>query len=553
MSRTVIVLAAGEGKRMKSALPKVLHPLLGRTLVGHVLAAAAPLGAERTLVVVGNGADRVAQHLAEIAPAAEPVLQAQQHGTGHAVRISLPPEVTGTVVVLNGDLPLVRPETLTALVERHEAEKAAATLLTAEVADPSGLGRIVTHPPAGSPSGALGAPAPGRTAAEALGRAGSPAAAAGGPASAGPARAPGAGTAEAGGSAPSSGPGGGFERIVEERDASPEERLIREINAGAYAFDAVLLRDALGKLSTENDQGEEYLTDVLGLLVAAGHPVGTYRAADPDEALGVNDRAQLAQLRTLLRDRVNDAWMRAGVSMIDPATTWVDVTVTLARDVVVEPNTQLRGATVVEEDTLIGPDTTLTDVYVGPRASVVRTHGSGARIGAGASVGPFAYLRPGTVLGADGKIGTFVETKNAEIGTGTKVPHLSYVGDATIGEHTNIGAASVFVNYDGVAKHRTVIGSHARTGADNMFVAPVEVGDGAYTGAGTVVRRDVPPGALAVSAGSQRIFEGWVRRRRPGTPADEAARRATEAASRATAGPEPEGAGAGGPGDTSDE
>jgi bifunctional UDP-N-acetylglucosamine pyrophosphorylase/glucosamine-1-phosphate N-acetyltransferase len=260
--------------------------------------------------------------------------------------------------------------------------------------------------------------------------------------------------------------------------------------------------------------------------VAAGLPVATYRAADPDEALGANDRVQLAQLRALLRDRINTGWMLAGVSIVDPATTWLDVTVQLARDVTVEPNTQLRGGTVVEEGALVGPDTTLTDVYVGPRASVVRAHGSGSRIGAGASVGPYAYLRPGTVLGEAGKIGTFVETKNAEIGTGTKVPHLSYVGDATIGDHTNIGAASVFVNYDGVAKHRTVIGSHARLGADNMYVAPVEVGDGAYTGAGTVIRRDVPPGALSVSGGPQRIFEGWVEQRRPGTAAAEAAARA---------------------------
>jgi bifunctional UDP-N-acetylglucosamine pyrophosphorylase/glucosamine-1-phosphate N-acetyltransferase len=475
MSRTVIVLAAGEGKRMNSALPKVLHPLLGRTLIGHVLAAAAPLAAARTLVVVGHGAERVRAHLAGIAPDAEPVLQAQQHGTGHAVRISLPADVDGTVVVLNGDLPLVRPQTLTALVANHEAGKRAATLLTAEVADPAGLGRIVTGP-------------------------------------------------------------AGLERIVEERDAGPTERLIREINAGAYAFDAALLRDALAKLSTDNDQGEEYLTDVLGLLVAAGHPVATYHTADPDEALGANDRVQLAELRALLRDRVNGDWMRAGVGIVDPATTWIDVTATLARDVVVEPNTHLRGATLVEEGALVGPDTTLTDVYVGPRASVCRTHGLSSRIGAGASVGPFAYLRPGTVLGVDGKIGTFVETKNAEIGTGTKVPHLSYVGDATIGEYTNIGAATVFVNYDGVAKHRTVIGSHARTGADNMFVAPVEIGDGAYTGAGTVVRRDVPPGALSVSTGPQRVFEHWVERRRPGTAAARAAAEAGAARAAAEAG-----------------
>jgi bifunctional UDP-N-acetylglucosamine pyrophosphorylase/glucosamine-1-phosphate N-acetyltransferase len=259
--------------------------------------------------------------------------------------------------------------------------------------------------------------------------------------------------------------------------------------------------------------------------------VATVLAPDATEALGANDRAQLAQLRNLLRDRINGDWMRAGVTMIDPATTWVDVTVTLARDVVVEPNVQLRGATTVDEGATVGPDSTLTDVRIGAGASVVRTHGSQSRIAAGASVGPFAYLRPGTVLGEKGKIGTFVETKNAEIGTGSKVPHLSYVGDATIGEHTNIGAATVFVNYDGVAKHRTVIGSHARTGSDNMFVAPVEIGDGAYTGAGTVVRRDVPPGALSYSHAPQRVVDGWVAAHRPGTAAADAAARAAGGAS----------------------
>jgi bifunctional UDP-N-acetylglucosamine pyrophosphorylase/glucosamine-1-phosphate N-acetyltransferase len=467
--RTVIILAAGEGKRMKSSVPKVLHTLLGRSLVGHVLAAAAPLSAVRTIVVVGMGADQVAAHVSEIAPDAVPVTQAEQRGTGHAVRVALPPDAAGTVVVLNGDLPLVRPETLTALVARHERDGNAATLLTAEVADPTGLGRIITGEK-------------------------------------------------------------GLERIVEERDATPEERAIKEINAGAYAFDSGLLRDALTRLSTDNDQGEEYLTDVLTQLVAAGHPVGTELAGDPDEALGVNDRVQLAQLRAILRDRVNEDWMRAGVSIIDPATTWVDVTVTLSRDVVVQPGTQLCGATSVEEGAEVGPDSTLTDMAIGAGASVVRTHGSRSKIGPGAKVGPFAYLRPGTVLAADGKIGTFVETKNATIGTGSKVPHLSYIGDATIGEHTNIGAATVTVNYDGIAKHHTTIGDHARTGADNMFVAPVTVGDGAYTAAGSVIVADVPPGALGVARGQQRNIAGWTERRRADTAAAEAARKALQRA-----------------------
>nr|WP_243420866.1 bifunctional UDP-N-acetylglucosamine diphosphorylase/glucosamine-1-phosphate N-acetyltransferase GlmU [Micromonospora globispora] len=458
---------------MKSALPKVLHPLLGRTLLGHVLAAAAPLAADRTVVVVGHGADQVRAHLAEIAPEATPVLQAQQLGTGHAVRIALDaaPDATGTVVVINGDVPLLRPETVTALVKAHEGAGTAATVLAAEVPDPAGLGRIVR---------------------DATGR---------------------------------------LEQIVEERDATPEQRALREINAGIYAFDVVRLRDALGKISTDNDQGEEYLTDVFGLLNDAGEPVAVHVAADHVETLGCNDRVELAGLRRLLRDRVNEAWMRTGVSILDPQTTWIDVTATVERDAMIDQNTQLQGATVVGAGAVVGPDTTLIDTTVGAGATVLRSHAVGAEVGPQATVGPYAYLRPESRLGRKAKVGTFVETKKATIGEGSKVPHLSYVGDATIGEHSNIGAATVFVNYDGVQKHHTTIGSHARTGADNMFVAPVEVGDGAYTAAGSVIIADVPPGAMAVARGQQRNVEGWVLRKRAGTPAAEAAQRAREGAS----------------------
>lgn len=467
--RTVIVLAAGEGKRMKSALPKVLHPLLGRTVLGHVLATATPLTAGRTVVVVGRGADQVTAHVAEVAPAASTVLQEVQRGTGHAVRIALESAdeaTTGTVIVLNGDVPLLRPETLAGQVAEHERTGAAATVLTAEVADPGGLGRIV------------------RDAA------------------------------------------GGLAAIVEERDATAEQQAIREINAGVYVFDGALLAAALGKLTTDNDQGEEYLTDVVGLLVSGGHPVAAHVAADPTETLGVNDRAELAALRAVLRDRTNLRWMREGVTILDPATTWIDVTVSLGRDVVVGPQTQLVGTTTVGEAAVVGPDTTVVDTAIGAGASVVRSHVLGAEIGPEASVGPYAYLRPGTRLARSAKVGTFVETKNAEIGEGTKVPHLSYIGDATIGEQTNIGAASVTANYDGVHKNRTVIGRYVRIGVDNMFVAPVEIGDGAYTGAGTVVRRNVPPGALAVSGGPQRSLDGWVERHRSGTPSADAASKA---------------------------
>jgi bifunctional UDP-N-acetylglucosamine pyrophosphorylase/glucosamine-1-phosphate N-acetyltransferase len=468
-SRTVVVLAAGEGKRMKSSLPKVLHPLLGRTLVGHVLAAAAPLGADRTLVVVGHGAEAVEAHLAEVAPSAEPVRQIQQNGTGHAVRIAIETTANarGTIVVLNGDVPLLRPETVAALVEAHEAAGAAGTVLAASVDDPSGLGRIVRSAD------------------------------------------------------------GGLERIVEERDTTEAQRAIREINAGIYAFGADALRDALGKLSTDNDQGEEYLTDVFALLGDAGERTAVHVAADPTETLGCNDRVELAGLAARLRDRINVGWMRAGVTILDPATTWIDVTVTLEPDAVVERNTQLGGTTSVGAGAVVGPDTTLVNVEVGPGATVLRTHATGARIGARAAVGPYSYLRPGTVLGTGSKVGAFVEVKNSDIGDGAKVPHLTYAGDATIGPKANIGAGTIIANYDGVAKHRTTIGEAAFIGSDSVLIAPVEIGPGAYVAAGSAIQQDVPPGALGVSRAQQRAVEGWVARKRPVTSSDAAARAAT--------------------------
>ncbi|MFI7597088.1 bifunctional UDP-N-acetylglucosamine diphosphorylase/glucosamine-1-phosphate N-acetyltransferase GlmU [Actinoplanes sp. NPDC049681] len=467
-SRTVVVLAAGEGKRMKSATPKMLHPLLGRTLLGHVLHAATAAAASRTVVVVGHRADQVRAHLAEIAPGATPVLQAEQNGTGHAVRIALDaiPEAAGTVVVLNADVPLLRPETVEALVTAHEATRKGATVLAAEVADPTGLGRIVRDAD------------------------------------------------------------GNLERIVEERDASPEVRAIREINAGIYVFDAVLLREALGKLSTDNDQGEEYLTDVFGILAAVGHPVGVHVAADARETLGCNDRAELARLRALLRDRVNTAWMRSGVSILDPATTWIDVTVTIEPDAVIDQNCQLQGATRVATGAVIGPDTTLADTVVEECATVLRSHSIGAEIGPDASVGPYSYLRPGTRLGRKSKVGGFVETKNAELGAGAKVPHLSYVGDATIGPKANIGAGTIFANYDGVNKNHTTVGEAAFVGSDTVLIAPVEIGPGAYVAAGSAIGKEVPAGNLGVTRAQQRNIEGWTARKRPGTVSAEAAEKA---------------------------
>jgi bifunctional UDP-N-acetylglucosamine pyrophosphorylase/glucosamine-1-phosphate N-acetyltransferase len=475
---STIILAAGEGTRMRSATPKVLHRLAGRSLVEHAVRAAAGLAPQRMAVVVGHGREAVTEHLHELAKAIDGTVtvavQAEQHGTGHAVGCGLaelPEGLAGTVLVTYGDVPLLDTLTLSALLAEHGSAGNAVTVLTAEVAEPGGYGRIVR-------------------AAD-----------------------------------------GSVESIVEQKDTTPEQAAIREINSGVYAFDAGVLTDALGRLSTDNAQGEQYLTDVLAIARGDGHRVGTWSCDDPWLVEGVNDRVQLAALGAELNRRLTERWMRAGVTMVDPASVWLDAGVELSRDVVLEPGVQLRGATTVGEGATIGPDTTLSDVSVGEGASVVRTHGRESEIGPGASVGPFAYLRPGARLGVSSKVGTFVEVKNSEIGTGSKVPHLSYVGDATIGEHSNIGAASVFVNYDGVAKHRTVVGSHVRTGSDNMFVAPMTVGDGAYSGAGTVLRADVPPGALAVSAGAQRNIEEWVLHRRPGTPAAEAARRALEGVS----------------------
>jgi len=456
---------------MKSATPKVLHEICGRSLVGHVLAAARELDPENLVVVVGHAREQVVAHLGEIDPGVRTAVQAEQNGTGHAVRMALEElggGVDGTVVVVCGDTPLLTGETLTALAATHSGDGNAVTVLTAEVPDATGYGRIVRD-----------------------------------------------------------GASGAVTAIVEHKDATESQRAIREINSGVFAFDGQLLADALGKVRTDNSQGEEYLTDVLGILREAGHRVGASVAADHREIAGINNRVQLSEARRILNDRLLTAAMLSGVTVIDPATTWVDVTVTFEQDVTVQPGTQLQGYTHLGEGADVGPNTRLKDTRVGAGARVDNTVSNGAVVGAHASVGPYAYLRPGTRLGAKGKIGTYVETKNASIGEGTKIPHLSYVGDATIGEQTNIGAASVFVNYDGKDKHHTTVGSHCRTGSDNMFVAPVTIGDGAYTAAGSVITKDVPPGSLAVARGQQRNIEGWVARKRPGSAAAKAAETAS--------------------------
>jgi bifunctional UDP-N-acetylglucosamine pyrophosphorylase/glucosamine-1-phosphate N-acetyltransferase len=428
-------------------------------------------------VVVGAGREAVEEHLAQVAPGARPVLQEEQRGSGHAAAVALAavPDLEGPVLLVNGDAPLLTAGTLAALVDGHRTAGSVFTVLTSEVEDPTGLGRIIR------------------------------------------------------------GPGGEVRAIVEERDATDEQRAVREVNAGVYVANAATLRRVLNGLATDNAQGEQYLTDALAPLAEGGAPVAAVRAEDPDDVLGCNDRRELAARRRVLNDRVLDELMRSGVTVVDPATTWVDVTVTVAPDALLEPGVHLRGTTSVAPGAVVGPDTTLVDTTVEEGASVVRSHVLGAVVGPRADVGPFSYLRPGSRLSAGTKVGAFVETKNVQLGEGSKVPHLSYVGDATIGRSSNIGAATVFVNYDGVEKHHTEVGDHVRIGSDTMLVAPVTVGDGAYTAAGSVITTDVPPGAMGVARARQRNVAGWVKRRRPGTAAAQAAEAAGDAGAEAAA------------------
>ncbi len=462
----VIVLAAGQGTRMKSALPKVLHGIAGRTLVGHVLAAAAALEPAHIVAVVRHDRDRVVATISELQPATIIVDQDDIPGTGRAVEVgiaALPDAFDGDVVVVSGDVPLLDAATLARLIAEHRAANAAATLLSAILDDASGYGRIVRDP------------------------------------------------------------AGRLLAIVEQSDATAAELAITEINSGTYVFGVGPLRQQLPLVSMKNSQQEKYLTDVVGMLRGSGASVAAVPVEHGWMVAGVNDRVQLAEASRRMNELIVRRWQRAGVTVQDPATTWIDADVVLAADVELLPGTQLKGATLVQSGAIIGPDTTLVDCEIGAGATVKRTDATLAVIGAGASVGPFAYLRAGTYLGADGKIGTFVETKNSSIGAGSKVPHLSYIGDTTVGEQSNIGAGTITANYDGVNKSATVVGSHVRSGSHNVFVAPVTIGDGAYTGAGTVVRKDVPAGALAITVAPQRNMTGWVQTNRPGTAAARAA------------------------------
>ncbi len=455
---TVIVLAAGDGTRMKSGQAKVLHSVAGRSLLGHVLAAVDHLEPTHIRVVVGANRISVETHVAQISPNATIVFQEKRGGTGHATQLALAGTTpAGTTLVLAGDTPMLTGQSLAAFLDAHKAGSFAASVLTAEHPEPTGYGRIVRDD------------------------------------------------------------SGQLLRIVEERDATEDERFIFEINSGVYAFDSAKLASVIGEITDSNSQGELYLTDVIGILKKADESIAAILLEDFTEILGVNDRVQLAESAAMLRDRINDQWMREGVTIIDPTTTWIDATAKLAPDVTVHPGSAILGLTTIATGAVIGPRTTLTDCVVKEGASILESIATNSVIGEAAVVGPFTYLRSGSVLGDSAKAGAFVEMKNSTLGTGSKVPHLSYVGDATIGEGSNIGAATIFVNYDGVDKHHTTVGDHVRIGSDTMLVAPVSIGDGAYTAAGSVITEDVPPGAIGVGRAKQRNVLGWVMRKRAGS------------------------------------
>jgi bifunctional UDP-N-acetylglucosamine pyrophosphorylase/glucosamine-1-phosphate N-acetyltransferase len=462
-----IVLAAGEGTRMKSSTPKVLHQIAGLPIIDHVIHAVAPLQAKELRVVVGSAREAVEAHLKSNFPEASFIFQAERNGTGHAVQLALAqaPHI-GTVLILAGDTPLLTSITLQEFFDTHIKLNSDASVLSTYLPIPFGYGRIV------------------RDESDEL------------------------------------------IKIVEERDASPIERELDEINAGVYLFDIESLRLALAGLTTGNSQGELYLTDVIALMKSAEKSVNAIVTYNNEDTFGINDRSQLAECVAIMRDRINEIHMKNGVTIIDPTNTWIEVGVEIANDVTIYPGSTISGFTKIATGAIIGPRTTLDNVIVGPGASVVESQVRDSEIGPGARVGPFSFIRPGTKLAADSKVGAFVEVKNSTIGEGSKVPHLSYVGDATIGTDTNIGAATIFVNYDGVEKHQTVIGNDVRIGSDTMLIAPVTVGDGAYTAAGSVITENVPAGSIGVARATQKNVLGWVLRKRVGSKSAESAKKA---------------------------
>jgi bifunctional UDP-N-acetylglucosamine pyrophosphorylase / glucosamine-1-phosphate N-acetyltransferase len=454
-------MAAGEGTRMRSSLPKMLHPVCGRPMVAWPILAAREAGAGRVVAIVSPNRD-ISTGLPEDV---ETVVQPQPDGTGGALRAALDAiREAETVVVLSGDHPLLSAETIAGMLSVHRGAQAAATMLTIELDEPGAYGRVVRDAD------------------------------------------------------------GAFERVVEAKstgDASPEELALREVNAGTYVFDAASLATALGEISNQNTQGEYYLTDVFSSLRASGRSVATYPADDLGATMGVNTRIELAAVEAEARRRILDTHMLAGVTVVDPASTWVDADVTIAADARIEPGTTLRGRTEVGADSVVGPLTTLIDTRVGEGVSAPHSYLVQCDVLDGCDVGPFAYLRPGARLESGAKAGSFVEIKNSRIGEGAKVPHLAYVGDADVGAGTNLGAGTITANYDGFRKHRTTIGKGARIGVDTMLIAPIEVGDAAYTGAGAVIKRDVPDGALAVSDNDQRNIEGYAERKAAEVPEEE--------------------------------
>lgn len=443
-------MAAGEGTRMRSSTPKMLHPVCGRAMVAWPILAAREAGAGRVAAIVSPGKDLSAGLPADV----ETVEQPQPDGTGGAIRAALALiEASETVLVLSGDVPLISTETIGGLLEAHAATDAAATMLTIELEDPGSYGRVVR------------------------------------------------------------GPGGAVERVVEAKaagDAGAGQLAIREVNAGTYVFDAAPLAAALAMLSNDNAQGEYYLPEVFPALREAGHTVAAQIAEDIAVTMGVNNRVDLAAVEAEARGRLLERHMLAGVTIVDPGTTWIDAGVEIEADARIEPGTSLHGESSVGAGAVVGPMTTLVDSAVGAESSVVHSYLLECEVSDGCSVGPFAYLRPGAILDRGAKAGTFVEIKNSHIGKGAKVPHLSYVGDADVGGGSNLGAGTITANYDGFRKSRTVIGVDVHIGVDTMLIAPVEVGDSAYTGAGAVIKDDVPEGALAVSENAQRNIDGYA-------------------------------------------
>jgi bifunctional UDP-N-acetylglucosamine pyrophosphorylase/glucosamine-1-phosphate N-acetyltransferase len=443
-------MAAGEGTRMSSSVPKVLHEVCGRPMIAWPIAAAREAGVGRICVIVSPDRD-----LSQVLPdGTETVVQPEPDGTGGALRAAA--EIvreSSILVVLSGDHPLISAEIIRELIATHRDSGAAATVMTTEMDDPGSYGRIIRD--------------------------------------------------EA----------GDVERIVEAKkpgDATPEQLAIREVNAGTYVFDADALADALSRLTNDNAQGEYYLGDVLPLLRESGLRIAAYPAPDPGVNLGVNDRADLARANDEARRRILTAHMKAGVTIEDPSATWIDVDVRIEADATILPGTSLRGETSIGSGSTIGPMTTLVDASVGSGATVTHSYLTSCEVADQATVGPFTYLRPDARLGEGAKAGSFVEIKNSEIGRGAKVPHLSYIGDAEVGDGTNLGASTVTANYDGRNKNRTKIGKNVHTGVDTTFVAPVEVGDDAYTGAGSVITDDIPPGALGIARAEQENVEDYA-------------------------------------------